>query len=156
MSRITDYGFLFQTTFGTSKTNLINNIQLSQMNSSSVQKQLKAAGIDTNSKKYKAALSEMMKNGNGAMFTNVQAIKNLMSQYDKNGDWIDPNTGLTGLAVTDENRNSYKHIIATVYKGNIIKNLIMDCQSYTKYRPNETTGGIFVSWRRKEELPTGA
>lgn len=50
----------------------------------------------------------------------------------------------------------YKYGIATVYKGNIIKNLIMDCQSYTKYRPNETTGGIFVSWRRKEELPTGA
>lgn len=51
--------------------------------------------------------------------------------------------------------NIQKTIIATVYKGNIIKNLIMDCQSYTKYRPNETTGGIFVSWRRKEELPTG-
>ena len=49
----------------------------------------------------------------------------------------------------------YRVRIATVYKGNIIKNLIMDCQSYTKYRPNETTGGIFVSWRRKEELPTG-
>lgn len=49
-----------------------------------------------------------------------------------------------------------KPLFATVYKGNIIKNLIMDCQSYTKYRPNETTGGIFVSWRRKEELPTGA
>ena len=52
--------------------------------------------------------------------------------------------------------NVHASIIATVYKGNIIKNLIMDCQSYTKYRPNETTGGIFVSWRRKEELPTGA
>ena len=51
---------------------------------------------------------------------------------------------------------SHTETIATVYKGNIIKNLIMDCQSYTKYRPNETTGGIFVSWRRKEELPTGA
>ena len=50
----------------------------------------------------------------------------------------------------------YATFLATVYKGNIIKNLIMDCQSYTKYRPNETTGGIFVSWRRKEELPTGA
>ena len=50
----------------------------------------------------------------------------------------------------------YKSCFATVYKGNIIKNLIMDCQSYAKYRPNETTGGIFVSWRRKEELPTGA
>ena len=55
---------------------------------------------------------------------------------------------------TDILRN--KKMLATVYKGNIIKNLIMDCQSYTKYRPNETTGGIFVSWRRKEELPTGA
>ena len=64
----------------------------------------------------------------------------------------------------DEGTDTMGHIsqnvdeftIATVYKGNIIKNLIMDCQSYTKYRPNETTGGIFVSWRRKEELPTGA
>ena len=50
----------------------------------------------------------------------------------------------------------YNKPLATVYKGNIIKNLIMDCQSYTKYRPNETTGGIFVSWQRKEALPTGA
>ena len=57
---------------------------------------------------------------------------------------------------TDVLNDLYKARIATVYKGNIIKNLIMDCQSYTKYRPNETTGGIFVSWRRKEELPTGA
>ena len=56
---VKNYGlrFLFQTTFGTSKTNLVNNIQLSQMNSSSVQKQLKAAGIDTNSKKYKVPFS---------------------------------------------------------------------------------------------------
>lgn len=53
-------------------------------------------------------------------------------------------------------KDDYGFTVATVYKGNIIKNLIMDCQSYTKYRPNETTGGIFVSWRRKEELPTGA
>ena len=41
--------------------------------------------------------------------------------------------------------DDYTELVATVYKGNIIKNLIMDCQSYTKYRPNETTGGIFVS-----------
>ena len=73
MSRITDYGFLFQTTFGTSKTNLVNNIQLSKMNSSSVQKQLKAAGIDTNSKKYKAALSEMMKNGKDRKSTRLNS-----------------------------------------------------------------------------------
>ena len=66
---------------------------------------------------------------------------------------------LLSASIEFEQGEEYKtHIdkIATVYKGNIIKNLIMDCQSYTKYRPNETTGGIFVSWRRKEELPTGA
>ena len=60
---------------------------------------------------------------------------------------------LYDINITSE--NFYAGLLATVYKGNIIKNLIMDCQSYTKYRPNETTGGIFVSWRRKEELPTG-
>ena len=64
----------------------------------------------------------------------------------------DENTGINYTLVGDV----YIPNLATVYKGNIIKNLIMDCQSYTKYRPNETTGGIFVSWRRKEELPTGA
>lgn len=64
----------------------------------------------------------------------------------------DENTGISYTLVGDV----YIPNLATVYKGNIIKNLIMDCQSYTKYRPNETTGGIFVSWRRKEELPTGA
>ena len=64
-------------------------------------------------------------------------------------------TGKNG-AVASSSYYASKAGLATVYKGNIIKNLIMDCQSYTKYRPNETTGGIFVSWRRKEELPTGA
>lgn len=59
-------------------------------------------------------------------------------------------------AEAEKAEDDHRICIATVYKGNIIKNLIMDCQSYTKYRPNETTGGIFVSWRRKEELPMGA
>ena len=60
------------------------------------------------------------------------------------------------LHITTDFQKFDELTVATVYKGNIIKNLIMDCQSYTKYRPNETMGGIFVSWRRKEELPTGA
>lgn len=66
--------------------------------------------------------------------------------------WLEQERSDSRLALP----NSEQERFATVYKGNIIKNLIMDCQSYTKYRPNETTGGIFVSWRRKEELPTGA
>ena len=114
MSRITDYSFLFQSMFGGTKPkkNILGSFQLSQLNSSSVQAQLKAAGIDTNSKQYKAVMKEMMKNANGAMFTNVHAIKNLMKQYDKNGDWVDPITGLTGLLVTDENRASKNRIIS--------------------------------------------
>ena len=54
MSKITDYAFLFQKSFGTSGVNAIGSFQLSQLNSSSVQAQLKAAGINTNSKQYKS------------------------------------------------------------------------------------------------------
>ena len=72
-------------------------------------------------------------------------------------DYLMAKVGVTGIGAGKFDLDFLqKLMIATVYKGNIIKNLIMDCQSYTKYRPNETTGGIFVSWRRKEELPTGA
>ena len=67
-----------------------------------MQAQLKAAGINTNSKQYKAAVSVMTKNGNGAMYANIQGIKNLMSHYDKDGDYIDPTTGLAGLLVTGQ------------------------------------------------------
>lgn len=67
-----------------------------------------------------------------------------------------PDVTLQAMLTDEQKQQIAKGALATVYKGNIIKNLIMDCQSYTKYRPNETTGGIFVSWRRKEELPTGA
>ena len=112
MSRITDYSFLFQDMFGLQKPTIPGTFQLSQLNSSSVQKQLKAAGIDTNSKQYKAALKQMMSNANGAMYTNIQGIKNLMKNYDKDGDYIDPTTGLAGLLITDENAESRKRIIS--------------------------------------------
>ncbi len=85
MSRITDYSFLFQNMFGMQKPTIPGSFQLSQLNSSSIQKQLKAAGIDTNSKQYKAALKQMMSNANGTMYTNIQCIKNRMKSYDVNG-----------------------------------------------------------------------
>ena len=78
-----------------------------------------------------------------------------MSKLDRTAEISVISTDEIGGLANDIN-SLYQSLLATVYKGNIIKNLIMDCQSYTKYRPNETTGGIFVSWRRKEELPTGA
>ncbi len=82
----------------------------------------------------------------------------IVPRKEANGAVISASTVRTALK--NDNIELLKTLVpettlATVYKGNIIKNLIMDCQSYTKYRPNETTGGIFVSWRRKEELPTG-
>ena len=72
------------------KRNQINNIQVSQLNSKAVRQQLKAAGIDINSKQYKAVINQMMKDADGAMYTNVQAIKNLMKGYNKDGDYVGP------------------------------------------------------------------
>ena len=94
------------------------------------------------------------KNGDKPVFTGSVSEN---AAYAFRCEWwsLDSDTGI--LSTEPEwGSDIYKNKIATVYKGNIIKNLIMDCQSYTKYRPNETTGGIFVSWRRKKELPTGA
>lgn len=115
MSKITDYSFLFQSMFGTKSTkgtSIIGSFKLSQLNSGSIQTQLKAAGIDTNSKQYKAAIKQMTSNANGAMYTNIQGIKNLMKSYDKDGDYIDPTTGLAGLLVTEANASSRKRIIS--------------------------------------------
>lgn len=115
MSRITDYSFLFESMFGTKNTkgkSAIGSFQLSQLNSSSVQSQLRAAGIDTNSKQYKAVIKEMMQAGNGAMYTNIQCIKNSMKCYDKDGDYINPRNGLAGLVLTDENAGRQKRILS--------------------------------------------
>lgn len=114
MSKITDYSFLFESMFGMkgTKTNTIGNFQLSQLNSSSIQAKLKAAGIDTSSNQYKAAIKKMMRSGNGAAYTNIQSIQNSMKSYDKDGDYINPTNGLAGLLVTEENKSSQKRIIS--------------------------------------------
>ncbi len=118
MPNITNYGSLVQSMFGGKGTSwgtgstLPGVFQFSQLNSSFVQSQLKAAGIDTHSKQYKAVIRQMTKDGcTGSMFTNVQAIKNLMKNYNSRGEFVDPSTGLTGLEVTDETGDSYKKII---------------------------------------------
>ena len=54
----------------------------------------------------------MMSNANGAMYGNIQGIKNLMKSYDKDGDYIDPTTGLAGLLVTEENAENRKKLIS--------------------------------------------
>ena len=118
MSNITNYSYLIQSMFGGTKATwgvgsaLPGMFQFSQLNSGSIQSQLKAAGIDTNSKQYKAVIQQMSKDGcNGSMFTSVQSIKNLMKNYNSRGEWVEPTTGLTGLLVTDETGDSSKKII---------------------------------------------
>lgn len=100
--------------------------------------------VETTQDKYRFAMEYMLLDTADADNVGIRSLYIIRLADD-----TDPQFAYRG----DE---KYTPGIATVYKGNIIKNLIMDCQSYTKYRPNETTGGIFVSWRRKEELPTGA
>lgn len=73
-----------------------------------------AACFDANGVLRKSRLRnvEMAKDGcTGSMFTCVQAIKNLMKNYNARGEWVEPTTGLTGLLVTDEMGDSYKRMI---------------------------------------------
>ncbi len=94
-------------------SNRFQQISGMPINSKGGKDMLKRAGIDTNSKQYQAAMSQMAKSGHGGVgYTTVSAIKNRMRQFDKDGDWIDPVTGLAGLLVTDKNRASKNRIIS--------------------------------------------
>ena len=73
---------------------------------------LRKAGIDTNSKQYQAVMQSMSSASHGVGYTTVSAIKNRMSRYDKDGDYVSPLTGMAGLVVTDKNRASKNKIIS--------------------------------------------
>lgn len=83
------------------------------VNSKAGKNYLKQAGIDVNSKQYKAAIKSMGEAAKGGVaYTNPQAIKNRMQNFDSDGDFIDPVTGLAGLAVTEKNIKSKNRIIS--------------------------------------------
>ena len=73
---------------------------------------LRKAGIDTNSKQYQAVMQSMSSASHGVGYTTVSAIKNRMSRYDKDGDYVSPLTGMAGLVVTDKNRASKNKTIS--------------------------------------------
>lgn len=108
MTNINNYDYHVQKMGGGTGQTLPGMFQFSQLNNSGIQSRLKAAGIDTGSRQYKAVIRQMAKDGcTGSMFTCVQAIKNLMKNYNARGEWVEPTTGLTGLLVTDETGDSY-------------------------------------------------
>ncbi|WP_243123068.1 DUF3879 family protein [Criibacterium bergeronii] len=106
-------------------TNMHNTIPTSSLNSSQTKQSLQSMGINTNSAQYRAATANMGKFG-GLGHTTASAIRNRMSHYDANGDFIDPISGLTGMLVTDKNRNSIRRMV------NIPENIKQEMFDLTK------------------------
>lgn len=117
MSVNMDYSYLFEQMFGVSNVAKEvasggNMIKMSDLSSSSVQQQLKAAGIDTGSKQYQTVVKSMMTAGRGGGYFTIQGIKNRMQYYDADGDHINQAVGVSGLTVTDKNIASKNRIIS--------------------------------------------
>lgn len=117
MSVNVDYSYLFKQMFGVSNiakdvASVGNMVKMSDLSSPSVQAQLKAAGIDTNSKQYQTVVKSMMTAGRGGGYFTVQGIKNRMQYYDADGDHINQAFGVSGLTVTDKNIASKNRIIS--------------------------------------------
>lgn len=93
-------------------SNMFQQMSGMPINSKGGKSMLKQAGIDTSSKQYQAVMKRMGASaGEGVAYTNPQAIKNLMSSFDKDGNFISPSTGLTGLTVDDSNLAQKNRII---------------------------------------------
>ncbi|MBQ8946716.1 MAG: DUF3879 family protein [Lachnospiraceae bacterium] len=68
-------------------SNMFQQMSGMPINSKGEKAMLKKYGIDTNSARYKAAMKQMSQSaGGGVGYTNPQAIKNVMSGFDKDGD----------------------------------------------------------------------
>lgn len=110
-----DMSSLFQLIYGRNQSsNAFGMVPLSSLNTSEGRAMLARAGINVNSNQYKAALALMKSDerGGAGAYVSIQGIKNLMSSYDEDGDYIDPTTGLAGLLITDENRASSRRFIS--------------------------------------------
>lgn len=113
-----DYSFLFESLNSKSSgVDSFGRFELNNIGNKNIQSQLRAAGIDTNSKAYQRVVEDMMKAGGGRGITNIQGIKNLMRSYDANGDFISPVTGLTGMDATDI-PISQRHVIINIPEKN--------------------------------------
>lgn len=117
MSKITDYRNLISSMMGSSGVDSFGRFKMSNINSKSVQRQLKSAGINTNSKAYQKVIGQMMSAGGGMGYTNIQGIKNLMKSYDADGDYISPASGLAGLDATNIPL-SQRHVIINIPEKN--------------------------------------
>ena len=89
--------------------NLFATMSGMPVNSRGAKKMLKNAGIDTNSAQYKKVIQSMSSGKGGAVgYTNVQAIKNRMKNYDKDGNFIAPGSvpgmDATGIPLSERHK----------------------------------------------------
>ena len=81
-------------------SNMFRQMSGMPINSKGGKAMLKKYGIDTNSAQYKAAMKQMSEGARGGVgYTNPQAIKNVMSNFDKDGDRINA-FGVAGMDAT--------------------------------------------------------
>lgn len=72
---------------------------------------LKQAGINTNSKQYQAVISAMEKAAGGrTAYTSIEAIKNSMRHYDKDGDVLNSH-GIAGMDISGKSPSEWHQII---------------------------------------------
>ena len=105
MPNITNYSPLIQSMFGRKGASwragatLPGVFQFSQLNSSSIQSPLKAAGIYTSSTRYKTVIPQVDKRRRkGERFYNMQGVTNIMTHFTFRGGCVVFN-GLIGLNV---------------------------------------------------------
>ena len=98
-------------------SNMFQQMSGMPINSKGGKAMLKKYGIDTNSAQYKAAIKQMSQSaGGGVGYTNPQAIKNVMSGFDKDGDRINA-FGVAGMDATGIPQSQRHKIISISEKS---------------------------------------
>ena len=90
-------------------------LSVSSLSSPKVQAQLKAAGIDVNSKQDQAVMNDMMGALDGRVgYTNITAIKNRMRSYNRDGDYVGPDGRVVPGMLVNGIPESERHQIISV------------------------------------------
>ena len=98
-------------------SNMFQQVSGMPINSKGGKAMLKKYGIDTNSAQYKAAMKQMSQSaGGGVGYTNPQAIKNVMSGFDKDWDRINA-FGVAGMDATGIPQSQRHKIISISEKS---------------------------------------
>lgn len=98
-------------------SNMFQQMSGMPINSKGGKAMLKKYGIDTNSAQYKAAMKQMSQSaGGGVGYINPQAIKNVMSGFNKDGDRINA-FGVAGMDATGIPQSQRHKIISVSEKS---------------------------------------